>query len=331
MKNKIIILLFTILSCDNYNRLVDSNMDITPPTLISLNVVSSNSIKVVFNENVIFKESSFVSRENSVINDVISAPNSANITFMDNFIPGMEYCSEFRFEDTNGNSISFIAKYYGFNPSPPELVINEFICKGTKTNPDKVEIYIKKGGNMAGITLFNGVSENYDTMFIFPSMKVNSGEYIVIRSTSEIYKSEYIEKDDLNFNNDKKFIDGVRDIRTDNFSLSSANGVISIYSDPFGEIIDAVIYSKNLNDFEKSYRNFGLKKTVERVDTIAEQNQWQGISYLIFPEDTINSNRSTTTRSLNRLNFIDKNSRTDWYMVPTGKSSFGYENSKEVY
>lgn len=331
MKVIIYILLLALSGCNNIQEYTNYNQDLKPPSIERLTVESSNSIRINCNEKVNFIEKAYFSREKIEIESYELGDKSFRLNFKTHMIPGREYCSEFYIEDLNGNSLAFVAKYYGYNKSIPDILINEFICKGTNSNPDKIELYIKKSGNLAGIALFNGVSRDYDSMFVFPDIKVNKGDYIIVRSVSEKYPDSFIETNDLNIANDRKFIEGVRDIRTKNFSLSSTNGVISVYTDPYGTIIDSVIYSKNTNNPEKRYRNFGLKKTVERVDLVGNIDEWKGVSSCIFPDDAVFVGNSTTTRSLNRRSLLDSNTDNDWYTVPTSKSTFGFENSTEEY
>lgn len=326
-----IFLSLMVVSCDNIENIVSYDRDLKPPAIRNLLVESNKSIIINCNETIYFIEKAYLSREGIEIESCELLDNSLKLNFETDMTPGKEYCSEFKIEDKNGNSLSFIAKYYGYNGDIPGLLINEFICKGTKSNPDKIEILVKKAGSMAGVTVFNGVSSDYDSKFVFPDIYVNKGEYIVLRAVSEKYPDEFIETDNINVVNDKKFIKGVRDIRTSNFSLSSTNGVISLYTEPFGSIIDAVVYSKNRNNEEKKNRNFGLKKTVDRVDIIGNSNEWEYASGCIFPDDTISIEKSTTTRSLNRKSELDTNSENDWYTVPTMKSTFGFINCTETY
>ncbi len=325
-----IILLF-ISGCDNYDKIIQDHLDITPPSLSSIKVIGVNSLTIESNEKILLKHESYISREDIVIKDILYEENLITINFDNSLIPGKQYRSEFRIEDKNGNSLSFITNFYGYNPIKPKIIINEFITKGSKTNPNKIELYVKKGGNLAGLTLFNGTKNNYDSIYIFPSIDVVTGEYIVIRTISDNYPEPFIEILDLNINHDKKFIEGIRDLRIDNFKLSGTNGVISLYSDPYGDIIDAVIYSKNHNDDTKRYRNFGLSKTLSRVDEISSENAWIGDYETLFPDDVIYSGSSTSTRSLNRLKFRDNDTNDDWITVQTREASFGFNNSENEY
>lgn len=330
MKYFIVIYVVLLSSC-NTEELIDRVLDITPPKIYKIEAIDKNSIIIDSNETITIDSNFFFSREKLTINNLILNDQRIIVQFNQVLKPGIEYQAEFKIYDKSSNYLSFICKFYGFNDRIPNILINEFITRGTNSNPDKVELYILKGGNIGGITLYSGTRENYDSIFIFPSIEVESGEYIVIRSTSENYLIEYMETTDLNVSFDKKFIDGSRDIRTVNLKLPSNNGVISLYSNPFGEILDAVIYSKNYNDTEKKYRNFGLKKVIESIDVVSEKNQWNSITDIIYPEDTVFIDNSTTTRSLNRENFIDTNSKNDWYTVTTKESSFGYKNSLMKY
>ena len=329
MKILYVLIILLFFSCEGPRELLHTFDDLTPPSLISIKTIDEFRLEISCNEDILLKKESIQPREDIDILSITNNGNSTIVEFSTPLLPEKEYCSEFRIEDLRGNYLSFIAKYYGYNPNLPKVLINEFICRGTDTNPDKIELYIIKGGNLGGVALFNGVSSNYDSLFIFPKLNVNTGDYIVVRSTSKRYPTECIETDSLDIDNDKKFLPGIRDIRTNNLKLSGSNGVITLYSNPFGELLDSVIYTKNLNDPEKSYRNFGLKKTVNRVDIVAQEKGW--IGDIIFPENVVNIDHSTTTRSVNRTGLIDSNSKEDWHIVPTKGSTFGFKNNDDIY
>lgn len=330
MKYFILFYILIICSC-NTESIIEKVLDITPPKIINIKAIDKNSIIIKSNEPITVDQNFFISKEELLIDNILIKENHVIVTFKQVLKPGIKYHSEFRVYDNSKNYLSFICNFYGFNNNIPTLLINEFTCRGSDSNPDKVELYVIKGGDIGGVTLYSGSRINYNTRFVFPSIIVNTGEYIVIRSTSKKYLIEYIETADLNISFDQKFIEGSRDIRTNNLKLSSNNGVISIYSNPYGDILDAVIYSKNINDLEKRYRNFGLRKVVDSIDVISENKQWIGATDIIYPEDVIFIDNSTTTRSLNRDNHFDTNTKKDWYTVATKESTFGYQNSLNRY
>lgn len=330
MKLYFLLFILFLTSCIDYNSFVNEHLDITPPVLKSVNVKDENTLQIECNERVTLSLESFSSKD-SIIKTVVENDNSIEIIFFEELEPGKEYISEFRIEDSNRNSLSFTSKYYGYNSNIPKVILNEFTNKGSKTNPDKLELYVLSSGNTAGMTIYNGTKNSYDGKFIFPSINVNKGEYIVIRSISERYPVGYIEINNINYNNDSKFINGVRDLRIPDLGISTTNGVVTIYDNPFGDVMDCVVFTKNNDNPEKRNRNFGLSKTLERVDELGTLGVWNSKSGVIFPSDAINIDDSTSTRSVNRINFIDSNSNLDWNIVDTGEYSFGYKNSEIYY
>jgi len=68
------------------------------------------------------------------------------------------------------------------------------------------------------------------------------------------------------------------------------------------------------------------------VVVLADQEGWEPSDFDIIPEDGINPDNSTATRSMCRISpDTDTDSRDDWYIVPTGKSTFGEINFAGVY
>lgn len=329
MRVSAIILTTLLLSCST-EEIVQEIFDITPPTIENIQCVDSNTLKIDSNEPIYFDRESFFS-PSLVISDIRENQNSIEIDFTNAFIPGKDYTCDMKLLDKNSNYNQFQTLFYGYNPELPNVIINEFICKGTKSNPDKIELYVVNNGNLAGLTLYSGTKYSYESKFIFPDINVREGEYITIRSTSEKYPLEYVEKENLSVDYDPKFTPESRDIRTNNLVIPGSNGVLSLYDSPLGEMIDTVVYTKNSNEDDKRYRNFGLSKTLERISTVEETGLWSSETGEIYPNDAINIDTSTTTRSINRRDHIDSNSKTDWYICPTKEASFGSENSDNVY
>lgn len=331
MKIKNLIPIIIILGCSNFEEFDIRKLDLKPPMILELKMVSNDTITIRSNEDITLDlDSSYIEGELNISESSISSMN-ISITLDRNSEAGREYIGYFRIVDLSGNSLSVVSRFYGYNESLAGIIINEFIVKGSTTNPNKVELYVNKPGSLAGVTLFNGTKNNFDYYYTFPDIKVNEGEFIVVRTCSDNYSIPYVEIDSIDIDHDKKFIEGVRDIRIDNFKLSSTNGVITLYDNPFGDVMDCVIYSKNQNDSEKRYRNFGLSKTLSRVDEMVNTNNWIIDSDLAQPEDVIYIGDSTSTRSINRYRLEDSNNRSNWYVVDTGEATFGYENSEILY
>ena len=180
-----------------------------------------------------------------------------------------------------------------------------------------VELYAKTAGNIAGITLFGGTKSSFTDKFVLPSHKVKAGDYILIHFKPQSFESH---KADLDF------------IIENGAGLSGNNGAITIYSNPYGELLDAVIYTNRTSESDENYRGFGSTKFMLQAEEIYEAGGWQISGDEITPEDCVPSGDSTATRSICRSGISeDTDTNRDWHTVPTSKYSFGKFNSDEVY
>jgi hypothetical protein len=108
--------------------------------------------------------------------------------------------------------------------------------------------------------------------------------------------------------------------------------VISLYERPGGPIIDGLLYSNRTSDSDDRYRGFGTSDVLERAEELVRDGGWRIAGALVAPEDGINPEGSTATRSLCRSSAsVDTDSRSDWHIVPTRGSTFGADNSDEEY
>jgi hypothetical protein len=96
--------------------------------------------------------------------------------------------------------------------------------------------------------------------------------------------------------------------------------------------MDGVLYSNRTSQSDESYRGFGSAQTLARAEELAQAGGWKSAGTRVSPEDAVNPDGSTGTRSICRQSSsADTDSFEDWHIVPTRKASFGAENSDEVY
>ncbi len=246
---------------------------------------------------------------------------------------GEEYFIKGTVQDSKSNSTSFGVTFFGFNPNLPHLVINEFTTNGSGKHPDSVELYVKRGGNAAGITLFGGTKTTFQDKFILPSLRVAAGDYLLIHLKPQGLETEVdeTERKDAAIGYDSS--DTAWDFWVQGGSgLSGNNGAITLYTNPYGELMDAAIYTNRTSESDENYRGFGSAKFMLQAEEIAEAEGWVIDGDEITPEDCISSADSTATRSICRSSTsADTDSKGDWHTVPTSKFSFGKENSDEIY
>ena len=246
---------------------------------------------------------------------------------------GEEYFIKGTVQDSKSNSTSFGVTFFGYNPDLPHLVINEFTTNGSGKHPDTVELYVHKGGNAAGITLFGGTKTTFQDKFILPSFQVKKGEYVLIHLKPQGIETEVDEKEKKDAAKGYDSSDTAWDFWLQGGSgLSGNNGAVTLYTNPYGDLMDAVIYTNRTSESDTNYRGFGSAKFMLQADEIAEAGGWAIEGDEITPEDCVSSSDSTATRSICRSSTsADSGSKENWHTVPTSKFSFGKENSDEIY
>ncbi|WP_028972763.1 hypothetical protein [Spirochaeta cellobiosiphila] len=233
--------------------------------------------------------------------------------------------------DQNDNETFFILPFYYSNPNLPNIIINEFTTKGSKTHPDMVEFYCLTSGNIESLTFYIGVKSNYTNRYIFPSLEVKAGDYILLHLKPEGIEGEINEYTSQSESIGIDHCDTAWDLWVDEATgLSANNGILALYNNPNGNILDGVYYTNRSSENMDKYSGFGSKKTLEQANILYKNEQWEFDS--LSPDYGIRSTNSTSTRSICRSSdFIDTNGTGDWHIVPTRGSTFGYKNTDDSY
>ncbi len=282
-----------------------AQQDSTPPKLLSAKAIDTASITVKFTEEL---------QSKSIMLKVNGVRNTNYLCVRDTlmlYLPSpMEIATstrlEGRVEDQWGNSTRFSVEVWAHNPNRAGILINEFSTKGSANNPDRVELRITKAGNLAGITVSNGVGSYIKDRCILGDTQVFAGDFVVIA----------FQQGETEMPNTSEYLGG----------LGSNNGSITVTESPDWEspVLDAVLYS---NRTTTTYSGFGSKETEACALLLYQGRQWDSQ----LAEKAIDSTNSTATRTLCRYNYSDTNSEQDWYVCDTREASFGGENSTIPY
>ena len=308
------------------------NADVLPPAIEGLQMLSPTRLEVVFDEEI-------RSATDPLHSDSVPEPELVvhNDTLLLDFptppSPEGEHWVETQVSDTARNNLRFAVSFYGLNSDLPAMIINEFTTQGSGSHPDIVEIRVLSEGNLAGACLYEGTPGNWKQRFVFPSTDVRSGDYIVVHFKPEGVPEEINEHHDRTSSGGRDATDGAWDYwLQDGTGLSGNNGVITLCENPMGGVIDAVVYSNRTSDSDERYRGFGSRDVLERVDEVHALGAWRAAGQQIAPEDAINPEPSTSTRSMARGSGAgDTDSSADWHITPTRGLSPGLENTDEVY
>jgi hypothetical protein len=247
--------------------------------------------------------------------------------------PAAEHHVEAQVADEAGNHLRFVARFYGLNPLLPAMIINELTTQGSGNHPDLVEIRVLTDGNLAGACLYEGVPGNWEQRFVFPSVDVVAGDYLVVHFKPEGIADEVNETSRRDASGGLDASPEAWDFWVDGGTgLSGNNGAISLCENPLGGYVDAVLYSNRTSDSDERYRGFASTKVMNRADALAAAGAWTFAGEAVAPEDAVDPEPSTATRSMaRRSDGTDTNSRSDWHITPTRGLTPGTENTDEVY
>src|SRR5271169_2027509 len=326
------VILGILAACGQVSDTRAAEADLRPPQLQAVLSTGPSEVRVEFDE------------EASLVPDMtrISPPLAvAEITGPGKQIeirgeiqaPGRLYTLEAEAEDAKGNRASFVADFYGYNGRVPELLINEFTPQGSGNHPDLLELKALSAGDMGGVVLYQGTPGSFDIRIVFPHLEVAEGAFILVHWKPSGDPAEVNETEDMTASKGFDATDSAWDMWVaGGKGLSGNNGVLSLYDRPGGKCLDGVLYSNRTSQSDELYRGFGSAETLARAEELVLAGGWKPAGARVTPEDAVNPDGSTGTRSICRQSHaVDTNSPEDWHIVPTRKATFGAENSDEVY
>lgn len=309
------LVLISCTSCEPSDvQIIDmlSCIDSTPPSLVSIEGVSSYAFNIVFSEPLGDRDD-FIVEFNDKETTNFSIDGCTLIIYSNNkLIPGEKYHIKVEAVDKTGNSIILESQCFSKNLNPAKLLISEISTKGTSKYEDRVELICTESGNLAGITIADGFNYNWEDRCVLPNIQICCGELIVVCFGTETEADYRSEKEK---------------------GLSSNNGciVISQTPDVSSPIQDCIVYSNKTSTTFSGFANSHVEETANALMRIGE---WETSSYL--SESAVNTTYETSTRSINRRsdawgNFQDTNTQNDFYTTVTSGQSFGLKNNPNEY
>lgn len=328
------ILSASCLSCGPAADLRDfSDTDLFPPVILNILPVNESVIMLEFNETVTIESQPVLEPD---LGEVLIKPDnkSLSLSFSREQKAGVQYVISADVSDETGNSMNFLVSFYGYNPNLPKLLINEFTCQGSTKHPDIVELLITKGGDLAGLWIVEGTTDYPEESICLPQCLVETGDLILIHFKPQGTDEEINETEDLiDISGGYDAAPAARDfwVKGGN-GLSGNNGVIAVYTAPGGSLVDAVLYSNRTTASDEKYSGFGSTRMLEKSRAMLEEGGWAGTEDFLRPEDAVNPEDSTATRSICRASVpADTDSKADWHIVPTSSSSFGEINNDMIF
>ncbi len=309
-----------------------AQQDLRPPSIESVRSVGPGEVELCFDEEAELAPESLRFTPDLAVTD-IPGPGTRIVLAVARQVCGLLYTLEAEARDARGNTLSFAAEFYGYNSHVPRVLLNEFTPRGSDAHPDLLELKVLSAGDMGGLVLYQGTPGDYDDRFVFPSFAVGTGDFVLVH-----FKPSG-SADEINESGDKAASGGLDSSRvafdfwvTGGAGISGNNGVLCLYERPGGNVMDGVLYSNRTSASDEDYGGFGSSHMLQRARELAACGGWKTASDSVAPEDGVNPEGSTSTRSICRSSgSADTDRAADWHVVPTRCSTFGADNSDEVY
>lgn len=321
-----------LLSCGPLPDSRPKEVDLQPPRLQAIRSEGPREIALTFDEEAelcqgrtrISPPLAVQSEEGSGTGVLVRADPQA---------PGRRYVLEAEARDARGNSASFAAEFYGWNARVPRLLINELTPRGSGTHPDAVELKALAAGNIGGVVMYLGSPGSFDARLVFPAVEVAAGIFIIVHLKPTGDPAEQDETSDPSVSAGADTSPTAWDFwMRDAAGLPGNNGALSLCDRPGGAILDAVLWSNRTSESDEAYGGFGSEQMRVRAEELVRAGAWTAAADRVSPEDAVNPEGSTGTRSICRSSAsADTGGPEDWHIVPTRRSSFGAENTDEVY
>ena len=296
-------LLFLFVSCAPGGGIIEDitkDLSKTPPSLLSWEIDENNSFSVSFSETVEIKE--IIADDIVLAKEKLGSSFSFPLPFL--LSPREKARIMMTIEDTHGNRERFSFTVKGKNNNIPYLIINEVSVKGTQSSPDRIELYVLKDGDTAGVMVGD---DKYS--YILPSIYVKEGDIILI------YWDKSTTKKDWERNRNKMtYVLNAGASST----LQGTEGVIIIRGEENGDIMDVLFYSEKGEEALTE----GDKKTL--YEEALSAGMWEG--------DAFDSSLVTSSRVISRLpGAIDTETSDDFFVTAARRSTFGEENDYAPY
>ncbi|MGL4524816.1 MAG: hypothetical protein ACRCVN_04780 [Spirochaetia bacterium] len=281
------ILFFLTISC----RLI--HQDIVVPQFLGSDVVSETQLRLKFDVPIQIREAYLDG------SDITSMIDGDQIIFEKPLIPGKRYELVAITWDLKKNITQLKIIFYGHNPYPAGVIMNEFTTRHSAKHRERLELYVIKSGNLAGLTLFLGQPGLPQTRFVvLPEYPVKQGQLITLQLRPPAEPTKVKPYDLL--------------LSIQPVGLPNIRGMIVLTDRPeSGKILDALAYVDGAEARPATYER--------QLQWLQDQGVWKG--------DPIQICGTTPTRSVLRRSKKDSDEAKDWYIVKTGGANF----SKDIY
>ncbi len=328
------VMISTVIGCTPIAEMTDQFVgDLKPPIFIGAQATGEYTVVVQFDEPATLLPDTIAVEPVRTVVSCETNGNDVTLEFDRPLEAGTQYWIDAVAEDERGNTTSFLVQFFGVNERLPQVIVNEFSCEGSSKHPDIVELLVLEDGNLGGMTLYDGSPSVYDDIKMLPPIDVAAGDFVLVHFKPQNVAEEVDELDDRTASGGLNAHPEAWDVWVDGGDgIPNTTGALTLCAYPGGPVLDGVLFSTKTYDPSDDLRGYGRAAQLQQAEEMVLIGAWSASGDVVIPQDAVNPLDSTATRTICRSDpWSDTNTRADWHIVPTGKSSFGEANCNDRY
>lgn len=229
-------------------------------------------------------------------------------------------------EDEYQNTLNVLAPFTARNNRIPSIQLTEIRTEYSKPKVEFVEMKTLSSGNLGALRLFIASNGIDSPVFVFPSVEVQAGEYIVVhlRSIEEGLLNET--SANLSASAGTEAAPSGRDFWVSGSTKLLRKTDAVFLMDQDDKVLDALMLHKESDTVWKG-------DLAQGAELLGKQRAWRAASGTTpQPSDALLSDATTLTRTISRNESIpDSNSAADWFVTATSSATPGKFNTDKHY
>jgi len=301
------------------------------PLFLECRAVSSTEIAFRFSEPV-----KMVSLFLEPYSEVLSFEEGKEllVTFTKPFREGEKITADVLVEDEKRNTLNVLVPFRARNDRVPKLLINE--VRTTYSNPrvEFVEFLSQSAGNLGALRLFMAGYSLTQPVYEFPPTEIKAGEYIVLHLRTREEGCVDETGDNLALSGGTEALSTARDFWVPGTAKLLHDDDVVYLMDQDDRIIDAILLSKS------GGQSWSKPALATGAELLASQGAWLPSgkenpapgTYVLTPDDAVNTGTATATRTINRDQTSTKSGRAEyWYITANSSATPGAANNTKRY
>jgi len=292
-----------------------------PPVFRSARAVSETEVEFAFSKPVTITALRF-SPQLQV--EEIEDGSTVRVTFSGDLQPGERLTADLLAEDADGNTIAVLVPFRARNDRLPPLRITELRVDYTRPRAEFIEMRAFGDGNLGGLRVFVASNAGSPLVYEFPPVEVRGGEYVTLhlRQVEDDNRDEL--GSDLAESGGANSSPTGRDLWVPGTVKLLRRTDIVYLLDQDDRVVDAIALSETAGpEWPRSH-------FADAADFLFRAGAWASADgERIRPSDAVLTASATTTRTINRDESLEENSRSasDWYITATSGATPGRPNN----